>query len=652
MRRPSLPELRDLAFPASVLGAFSALTALGISGTSSTRLFTYLYGNRPDPHLLLGAPQGVRSDEWFVNTPLVLAQKVDGFPLVNHRLGTGMDMSLVFDVPYRDWSMLFRPQSWGFAFLPLDQAFAFKWWLPSVVLLLALYQFCLLVLPGRRLFAALLAGGVLAAPFAQWWFTSTTIGSLAWGFAAAAVFGSLLCATSRLQVILRSTALAYLCTCFALVLYPPFQVPCLLVVLAFCVGLLVMRLSEGPRRVVLKRSLAAVGAAVSAVLVSGLFALTRESAVRAVANTDYPGHRVSAAGGFTGVRLLYGALTPVLELRGDKAHVMAAALGGNPSEASAFLLIGLFLVGVQVWLIVRARAKGLPANGVLVALLVLLLVFLANLFLVSFNVPSKLLLLSLVPHNRLHIGLGMLSTALIVATVWELRRQDVRTPRWLVVSSGLATLGVTFEEAARVHQISPDATGGNLVVVAAGLLAAATVMLFASGRAELGAAGLLVFCLLAAGGVNPLYRGTFDTRDTPVGQAIRQVDAEAPGGWVSTAGLLGNALMIESGVHTYSGTFSYPGPGQWSYLDPTGAQHRVYNRYAQVVFRTHLSGPPLSNPQQDEIVVAFDPCGVFAQNRVQHLLTDRPLAGPCLRLDRQVTMPARTFYLYDVTAPA
>lgn len=645
-------DLRSVAFPVLVTAVFTVLTSLGVSGTSSARLWAYLNGPRRDPHLLWGMARAIRSDEWFVNTPLVMAQRAAGYPQVNHHLGSGLDLSLVFDVPYRDWSVLFRPQSLAFGILPFDEAFAFKWWLLSVVLLLSVYWFCLQHLPEHRLFASLMALGVFAAPFCQWWFTSTTIGVLAWGFAAMALFGSMLACTSLRGLVLRAGLLAYVGACFSLDLYPAFQVPCLLVVIAYCAGLLANRIGEGNKRGALLRAAAAVGAALVSGAVAGAFALTRAGAVRAIVNTDYPGHRVVSAGGFSIVRLLYGALTPVLTLRGDKAGVGTAGLGGNSSEASAFLLIGLFLVGVQVWLVIRSRSEGLPMNWVLASLMALLAAFLADLFMVSFDLPSKLLGLSLVPHNRLHIGLGMLSTVLIVVTAWEVRRQQVRVRRSLVVLSGVAALAMTVEEASRVHRINVSAAGGLLVIAVASVLSAGIVLALASGRLEVGAGGLLVFCVFAAGGVNPLYRGTFDARSTAVGSAISAVDRGDPGAWISTAGVLANAVMVESGVRSYSGTFSYPTPGQWRRLDPQGLNHRIYNRYAQVVFTTKPNAPLLLNPQDDVVVVRFDACGAFAQAQVQHLLAASPLSSPCLLLRRSVRMPARTFYLYDVQAHA
>ncbi|MCU1595494.1 MAG: hypothetical protein JWO12_2886 [Frankiales bacterium] len=643
-------RLQPFVFPALVLGCFLLLTALGISGTSSTKLWAYLNGARPDPHLLAGMPRSVRSDEWFVNTPMVLGQHTAGYPRVNHHLAGGLDMSLVFDVPYIDWSLAFRPQSLGFLVLPLSQAFAFKWWLLPAVMLLGVYGLSLQLIPGKRCFAAFMAIAVLFSPFTQWWFTSSTTGTLGWGFVASAAFIWLLTAARLRDVILRSALLAYASACFGLVLYPAFQIPVLLVVLALALGIAVKRRRELSRAEVVTRLIAAAVAVTVAACVGITFFLTRSSAIRAITDTTYPGHRVTAAGGYSLLRLLYGSVTPVLAIRGASANVSAVALGGNDSEASAFLLVGVFLVAVQAWLVWRARSKQLPSNPLLIALLVLLAVFLADLFVPFIDPAVNLFGLGMVPHNRLHIGLGMLSTCLVLVTVQEIQQQNVVIPRSLAAGTLVGTFAVNLYEILQVRQVSVSASGGWKLSLSLLALATLITAAFITSRHRLGAGLLATFCLLGAGSVNPLYRGTFDIGNTALGAAVRKVDSGRPGAWISVAGLISNAVLVESGVHTYSGTFSYPTPGEWTELDPHRALVDVYNRYAQVVFTDGLTGPTLQNPQRDIVVVAFQPCGSFIQQRVHYVLSDHPITDSCVKLHEKVTMPVGLFYIYDVAS--
>lgn len=637
-------------FPVLVVLGLLVLTALGISGTSSAALYEYLYG-QSDPHVVVGLPRGVRSDEWLVNTPMILAQAAAGYRLHNPALG-GRDMSVVFDVPYRDWSLLFRPQSWAFGWLPLDIAFAWRWWVLSAVVLLAVYALAVQLLPRARVFSALLAVGLLLAPFTQWWYVGSTLGSLGWGVAAAAAFLWLLRAGSRRQVVLRSGVLWWTTSCFALVLYPAFQIPCALVVTAVCAGGLVTRLQEDARRPLLLRALAGVTAVVAAGGVALAFFLTRRDAFEAVAGTVYPGHRDVQAGGFSLVRLMYGVVTPPLQRHAAGAPAGVPAIGGNQSEASAYLLVGLFLLGVHLWLLVRARRLALPLNGMLVTLPVVTIVFLADLFWSGSNQVAHLLGLGLVPHNRLHIGLGLLSTMMVLAAAAELRRQQARAPWWLASIGALVAVLLGGVVAHRVNDISPVLTGGwPLIVVLLGAFGAC-VLLLSRAHVVSGVAVLAGFGAFSSIAVNPVYRGVLDTRTSPVGRAIVEVDAADPGEWVSLAGLYGNAVIVESGVGTYSGVSSYPLSAPWSELDPAGRYNRVWNRYAHVVFQHALPGDPLQNPAADVVLADFDGCAPFAQARITHVLAENPVIDPCLTLTREVPTPGgRTFRIYDVAGP-
>ena len=88
-----------------------------------------------DPNLLLNTPKPIRSDEWFVNTQIALAQRYNNFEQVNELIGEGTDVSVLVDVPYRDWSIIFKPHHLGYFVFSFTTAFALSWWLMAFVLL-------------------------------------------------------------------------------------------------------------------------------------------------------------------------------------------------------------------------------------------------------------------------------------------------------------------------------------------------------------------------------------------------------------------------------------------------------------------------------------------------------------------------------------
>jgi len=162
-------------FPSMLVVGLLSLTALGISG-SSIGIYPMLDGTADkDPGVVALSPRGVRSDEWLVNTQMVVAQAKNDFKRINDNIGNGQDMSLIVDVPYKEWSAAFKPQNLIFLVLPLANAFAFKWWLLAVLLILACYFFMLELFPGKRLRSAVLSLFAGLTPMVFWWYQSATV---------------------------------------------------------------------------------------------------------------------------------------------------------------------------------------------------------------------------------------------------------------------------------------------------------------------------------------------------------------------------------------------------------------------------------------------------------------------------------------------
>ena len=86
---------------------------------SSTALWQDLADQQPAKMgVIAGTPKNIRSDEWLVHTPWIWSQaeQQPSFPVMNRNIGNGV-APLLTNLPARHWSMLFRPQMWGFFFL-------------------------------------------------------------------------------------------------------------------------------------------------------------------------------------------------------------------------------------------------------------------------------------------------------------------------------------------------------------------------------------------------------------------------------------------------------------------------------------------------------------------------------------------------------
>lgn len=291
---------RILAFPALVLAFLLAFTALGLSGSSSPLLS--VDGGASDS-VIVGTPRTIRSDEWIVHTPMVISQVENGAPRFGD-VGVGShDMSILSDLPVFDWLSVFHPNLWAYYVLPVDNAFAFDWWSVAAILLIGTYFFLYVLLRSIRwsIAGALLLYG---SPFFHWWYTSSVFTSVGWmAFAMACLILAVSSTGVRRAVLVGLTA--YAVVCFALIIYPPWQIAAAIAIAAVTLGALwaSWRHSSVSIRSILGSSAVAGGLALLPLLA---FYVTRRPAIQAIGQTVYPGSRVVGGGTFPWTQLSSG----------------------------------------------------------------------------------------------------------------------------------------------------------------------------------------------------------------------------------------------------------------------------------------------------------------------------------------------------------
>jgi hypothetical protein len=641
-------------FPAVLTVLLFALTLFKISGTSVGVYHNIFYnGTKADADKVFGKPREVRSDEWVVNTQMTLAQEEANYPHINKNIGNGQDMSVVIDVPYKDWSQLFRPHNWSFFVMPFDNAFAFKWWSLAYLLAISCYFFVLALLPGRRLLAAALAVGLVFGGMIQWWYQFITLAPVYYALFLATTAIYVLRAKRRAHRLWLGALFAYLVASFALVLYPPFQIACALGLGAFLIGYLLQALRETPRREVIEK----LGVLSAAVLVGGLVVLlfvhTRSGVIDAITNTAYPGQRVIQSGGFDLVHIFAGHTQFLLQSTSRSQHYFIdfPAAGGlvplNQSEASNFILLLPFLFLPSLYIILqdirRKRAMDWP----------LITVNLAFLFLVTWmlvpHIPlfGKLFALEKAQLIRLLLGFGLLNLFQSVLVARRLKDFTGRfLSRWHILAYAVVVLGIEIWLGLITMQRSP----GFITfwqVLALSLPIPIIVYLLLRKRIILAAIGLAVFSMLTTGLVNPLYRGTETISQTPLSQTIRQINQQEPGIWVTEVIYLGN-VAAANGAHSLTGVYTYPQLQLWKPISNTKDD---YNRYAHTTFEfdrdpATQAATKLTLVRPDYFNVTTEPCGSFVhQEHIRYVLAVNELSDPCAKLIQTVKYPSGNKYL-------
>ncbi|HSX14779.1 MAG TPA: hypothetical protein VLE72_02615 [Candidatus Saccharimonadales bacterium] len=624
------------------------LTAFKVSGSSIGIYHSILYGNENNPELLLNQPRPIRSDEWLVNTQMTIVQFRDHYPAINPAIGKGEDMTIGTDVPSKDWSTVFRPQNLAFFVLPFNQAFAFRWWLWPFLLTSAVYFFVLKFLPGKRLFAALISLAVTASPFIVWWFLAGTIAPIFFSLTILLVAIGIIETDSRRRQLILAAVLAYLMVCFALILYPPFQIASVLALVSFFVGYLLEQHRQVPWKDLFLKLLWVAGAAGIAAVVSALFVATHLGAIRTTANTVYPGVRDIHSGGLSWLQLFTSQLSPILQSNSRGANFFT-----NQSEASNFIFIAPFLIVPSLYLSLRQKQKKGSYDWPMITVNVFITLLLVRVFVPGANIIYKLLLLNKVQHARLIIGFGLLQLMQIVLII---RNQTVNKWKFPLIGAmafSVITLISYLYSGFFVKQHFPIFLHPNetVLVLGAAFFMAGLVFALLRNWGLIFASALMVFTLLSVFHVHPLLKNIGQEPDPKIMKIISSYDG---GKWVVMDSVVFENLPLDAGKSSLTGVNYYPQLDLWHELDPDRAYSDIYNRYAHVYFTLSDGASATFNLHgTDNFSVAWDPCSQFTHTEdIRYALSQNLLNNRCLTLVNKVDYPQLSFYIYKTVPPA
>jgi hypothetical protein len=640
-----------LLFPFILFILLIALTSLRLSGTSIGIYHEYLYGETSkDPDLLFGKPQSVRSDEWLVNTQLTIAQSQNDFQRLNENFIHDKDMSLLGDAPYLDWSAVFKPQNLAFFLLPLEYAFAFKWWFLLFGLMLSVYFFSLKLLPGKVLLAIAAALVLGFSPFVAWWYLTGTIATLGYGFLIALVSMSII-DQKRLTLFKKTYShnaslaakviiLFYLLSSFGLLLYPPFQIPIALVVTFFVLGYMLNTSHNHSIKNTLNLLFPFIITVVMAGGVLGAFLYERSAVFNTINNTAYPGKRIATSGGEDIKKLLTTYLQPQLqrENRGEN-------YGTNQSESSAFILMPLYFIlpaiGLLIWLYIKKRR----VEWTLLGLLAISVIFLAQLFVPHIDILSKVFFLHLVPHYRLGVGLGFLAIMLVLYMVHLYIKYQLSFNRRAVISIVIYSLiffVLMLWAGIETSKIYPTfISSKKLIVLLSGILMLGNILILLN-RPRVGLWIVALFSFFSVLWVNPVYRGLGPLADSDVIKTIQTI-APPQATWAAAQDIFIENLPQISGRTAVTGVSTYPESEFWKTYSSEGSSF-VYNRYAHMVLSSNNdSSLVLAAP---DLVTISANCQRKIAEKIEYVVSVTPLSGGCYDLRRVISYPNIKFYIY------
>jgi hypothetical protein len=455
--------------------------------------------------------------------------------------------------------------------------------------------------------------------------------------------------------VLWGVFLAYILVCFALVLYPPFQIACALALGSFIAGYLLQSLPKLQRNKLLRKLGIMAGTCLVAGVLALLFFHTRASVISTITNTAYPGKRIVASGGFDPAHTFSGHLGFDFQFASKaQQYVIDHRELLNQSEASNFILLLPFLALPALYIIYRDYRLKRPADWPLITVHLGFLFFMAWLFVPHLDFIGKALLLDKVPLLRLLLGLGLLNTfqlVLVIRRLPDLKGKLFSQP--FVIAYALAILVIEFLLGKFAMERSPGFISIHMVMLLA-LPVPVIVYALLRKHVTLAVLGFLAFSFVTTAGTNPLYHGTNILTKTPLSQAIKDVNGQNKdnGYWVTEISYLEN-FPIFNDAPSLSGVYAYPQLSLWKSAD-NGGQQDIYNRYAHVNFA--FDRDPATQVKTELALIGGDhfnvnteACSAYMrQLHVKYILTTVAIDGSCLQLVKSIPYPTQTFVIYKV----
>lgn len=516
-------------------------------------------------HPILGEPRGVRTDEFFVQTPYFQMAVRSGFGDQETVSPYRESLKNFMAFPTKNWSIVFKPALWGFLFLPPANAYSFYFCLLSLSTLFGWFAF----LRSLDVPIGVAAAGAVCLLFSHffqvWWTTNAPVFAFApWvGFAFLAPRNEWL----------RCIAVFYTAAVWTFgLLYPPF-----IYAIGVAMGLAIWALR--PDAIRIRTLLSSLVAAAAAGFVIYFY---MHDIINVMRHTVYPGQR-SLAGGATPWVQVLSTIAPYLNTINFDPTLLAPQTR-NECEVGALSSYLLILIlcfsapnAIKNFYATHKRSVVIISAGLAGMCAWMLLPIPAAV--------GHLVLLDKVPPTRLLLGFGLLLHLLLFYLAGKL--QFTITARRVLIFI-IATIGLMVVR--KWHLPKGTLEQSWFDVVAPILMLTAYLYMRWQPRRSIAPATMLT-CIAALANVvtfgtfNPLQSAKPIFRDYASGAIGQLRELQARDGSVALPGWYGAALN-GLGISAINDTLISPQRAFFSKLFPqldVAQATETFDRYGHVI---------------------------------------------------------------------
>lgn len=517
-------------------------------------------------HSILGSTRPIRSDEFVVTTPSVLASSYGDAPYTkyNNVMRGTETLNSINGVAIEYATIGYAPAELAYAILPVEYAFSFCWWFPMIFSFLMTTELFFIISNRKKLLSIVGATLVVFSSFYLWWgFSSFYLSGP----------GTVVCVYYFLQNreywkrILFGIGTAICFSIFVTASYPAWQIPLGYMFLAIGVWVLhdnwngIKKLRKTDWMIVVCSLLFMIS------LVFSYFYSSSEY-TQAIMETAYPGKRIDT-GSFYLHKLFYCAQAPFYAYKDI----------GNPSEAGVFFSVFPIptIIAAYCWL--KEKKKDWLTGGLLLAQIPMLIY-------VTIGFPEQLAKVLLYSSSTVFRTVDIIGLIQVYFIVIILSRYEnvKKLPLLVAIPSGAA---VALANIYVSNRDFPDYMNSYqkvmMLLVIMGLCIGLMIKLKDKMKLLL-LCSLVAISLFTSVYVRPLMKGLDAIFDKPVANEIQQICAENPDAkWLTYGGgIVLPAYSVACGASTVNSVNTYPNLELWAKLDEESKYEEIYNRYAHV----------------------------------------------------------------------
>jgi hypothetical protein len=526
--------------------------------------------------LIFSSPKQVRVDEWGIWTPSMLSQARQNprFPIENPSLGAAR-APLLMSIPVSYYTTLFRPQLWGFFVFDFERGFSFYWYAKIFGLLIAVGWMLREIGMRSRFLIGFAAIWIFFSSYVQWWFSSPAmlpemVATWAICLGCAARFFK---DRNRWRTTAALAGFVFCGVNFVLCLYPPYQIPLLLLMTATLIGVGLENRLIAERRSTTQALLLIIGGLLTIAVVLIPFWFDVRATLEIVRNTAYPGGRRSSGGDLDLFKLFSGVLGFF------ESEQASPAVYDNISEASNFYPLWPATL-LALW-VARFRNKT-PISPLIISLTICLVLLSLYCLMPLPHWLARATLLNFATERRALLAIG-LANIFLCCFFLDRHRAPIFSKSGAAIAGvvlWLATLLLLWQGGIPNAVYFSDwwAWGQSLA------LSGVVLVMFFWERLRFRWLPALLGTLLVFSNctINPVMRGLGPLLDSEAFKRIDRIRGADPGGkWIVYHTRYFAQLVKATGATVFNGTKIVPDVAFFRQLDPDEDDF-TYNRYANI----------------------------------------------------------------------